>query len=218
MRNWYNPNYPIFVWFYQVTFGLMVVDDKYKEYELLVQLAKGNVSAFEKIYFIYSPKLFSNLVKLVKTHAVAQEILQDVFLKVWENHKIIDPEKSFRSYLYTIAENKAFDFFRKAARDKKLQDSLIAAATEGYEQIESELFCKENQRILEIALNTLPPQRQLVFRLSKIEDLSYEDISKKLGISSSTISDHIVKATKSIRIFFQKHPELFILLFAFRSV
>jgi RNA polymerase sigma-70 factor (ECF subfamily) len=196
----------------------MAEGQKNQEKELLRQLANGNLVAFHEIYYTYSPKLFNNLLKLVKIEAIAQEILQDVFLKVWENHKTIDPDKSFRSYLYTIAENKAFDFFRKAAHDKKLQASLIALASVGHEQIESELFSKENHHILEIAINTLPPQRQLVFRLSKIDDLSYEEISKKLGISTSTISDHIVKATKSIRNFFQKHPELLILLFAFRSI
>ena len=196
----------------------MTIEQNYRENELLLQLSNGNPVAFEKIYYLYSLKLLNALLKLVKSEEVAQEILQDVFLKVWENRKIIDPEKSFRSYLFTIAENKAYDFFRKAARDKKLYETLVAAATEHYEHIETELFNKEDSRILEMALDTLPPQRQLVFRLSKQEELSYDEISKRLGISVSTISDHIVKANKSIRNFLSNHPELLIIIVASKAV
>lgn len=196
----------------------MTIEHNYQENELLLQLSKGNLVAFEKIYYSYSPKLLSNLVKLVKSDSVAQDILQDIFLKVWKNREKIEPDKSFRSYLFTIAENKAYDFFRKAARDKKLCETLIASATEHYEHIETEIFNKENSRILEIAIGILPPQRQLVFRLSKLEELSYDEISKRLGISVSTISDHIVKATKSIRIFLSNHPELYILFIASKVI
>ena len=196
----------------------MALDQNYQEYELLMQLSNDNPVAFEKIYYSYSPKLLKALVKLVKSNAVAQEILQDVFLKVWENRKKIDPEKTFRCYLFTIAENKAYDFFRKAARDKKLYEKLIVAATEHYDQIETEFFNKEDSRVLEMAIGALPPQRQLVFRLSKLEELSYDEISKRLGISVSTISDHIVKANKSIRDFLSNHPELLILLIASKAI
>lgn len=195
----------------------MRIEQDYRENELLMQLSNGNPIAFEKIYYSYSPKLFASLLKLVKSDSIAQEILQDVFLKVWENRKNIDPEKSFRSYLFTIAENKAYDFFRRAARDKKLYETLIAAATEHYEHIETDFFSKEDSKIIEKAIGSLPPQRQLIFRLSKQEELSYDEISKRLGISVSTISDHIVKANKSIRIFLSNHPELLFVIIASKA-
>ena len=132
---------------------------------------------------------------------MAQEILQEVFLKVWDHRKHIDPEKSFRSYLFKIAENKAYDFFRKAARDHKLRQLLLAAATESYDHIESIMINKENSQLLQQAIEALPPQRQQVFRLCKLEGKSYEEVSRLLGISTSTISDHIVKASRAVREF-----------------
>src|SRR5215213_1242421 len=87
-----------------------------EERDLLLMLRKGNEEAFEKIYQLYSPRLFGRLLKLVKSDAQAQEILQDVFLKLWEYRRSVDPEKSFHSFLFKIAENKVYDFFRKAAR------------------------------------------------------------------------------------------------------
>jgi RNA polymerase sigma-70 factor (family 1) len=183
------------------------------EKELLLLLLNGNEQAFEKIYNLYSTRLYGNLLKLVKSEAEAQEILQDVFLKIWDNRRSIDIEKSFRSYLFKIAENKVYDFFRKAARDKKREAQLISIATNEYVPVEELLQSDEKSAILQKAIDSLPPQRQQVFRLCKLEGKSYKDVSELLGISVSTISDHIVKATKSIRDYFENNEQALLSLF-----
>ena len=184
------------------------------EKELLLLLLKGNEQAFEKIYKLYSARLYGNLLKLVKSEAEAQEILQDVFLKIWENRQSIDMEKSFRSYLFKIAENKVYDFFRKVARDKKRAAQLIALATNEYVPVGELLQSDEKTAMLEKAIDALPPQRQQVFKLCKLEGRSYKEVSELLGISVSTISDHIVKgATKSIRDYFENNDQALLSLF-----
>lgn len=175
-----------------------------QEKELLIALRSGDQKAFEKIYQMYSPRLFGKLMKLVKSESNAKEILLDVFIIVWERRESIDTDKSFRSFLFKIAENKAFDFFRKAARDKVKQAELIALTTEDYIVIESFITVNENLQMLEKAIAVLPPQRQQVFRLCKLESKSYKEVGELLDISVSTISDHIVKGTKSIREYFEK--------------
>jgi len=169
-----------------------------------LEMAEGSEHAFEKIYKLYSLRLFGRLLKLVKADAHAREILQEVFLIVWEHRKSIDPEKSFRSFIFKIAENKVYDFFRKAARDKNRQSQLIALATDNHTFIEAFTTGDENLAILQRAIEALPPQRQQVFRLCKLEGKSYKEVSELLQISVSTISDHIVKGTKSIRDYFDK--------------
>jgi RNA polymerase sigma-70 factor (ECF subfamily) len=185
---------------------------QYNEKELLSLLKQSSEPAFEKIYQLYSARLYGNLLKLVKSESTAQEILQDVFMKIWDNRKIIDPEKSFRSYLFRIAENKVYDFFRKAARDKKMKARLLAVATEHYVHIEEMLFNKENEAILQKSIESLPLQRQQIFRLCKLEGKSYEEVSRLLGISTSTISDHIVKATRAVREYLFANLEVTILV------
>ena len=175
-----------------------------QEKELLIALRSGNQKAFEKLYQMYSPRLFGKLMKLVKSESNAKEILLEVFIIVWDRRESIDHEKSFRSLLFKIAENKAFDFFRKAARDKVKQAELIALTTEDYIVIESYMSVDENLKILEKAIAVLPPQRQQVFRLCKLEGKSYKEVGELLDISVSTISDHIVKGTKSIREYFER--------------
>jgi len=176
-----------------------VLDTVQQEKEIILRLIQGDEQAFEKIYRLYSNRLYGKLLKLLKSVPQTEEILQDVFLKVWEYRASIDPEKSFRAFLFKIAENKAFDFFRKAALHKAFETELIALSTSNHTMLEELIADEERSVLLEKAINNLPPQRQQVFRLCKLERKSYTEVSQLLGISLSTISDHIVKATKSIR-------------------
>ena len=157
---------------------------------------------FEQMYRLYSPRLFRCVLKLVKSASQAEEILQEVFLKIWEYRSSIDPNKSFRSFLFKIAENKVYDFFRKVSRDKNMESQLVASGSANYTGIESWDQDDETEVILQKAIEGLPPQRQQVLRLCKLERKSYQEVSAMLGISVSTISDHIVKGTKSIRDYF----------------
>ena len=175
-----------------------------QEKELIIAMQEGNELAFEKLYLLYSARLFGRLLRLVKSEVDSKEILQDVFLKLWEKRASIDPENSIRSYLFKIAENKVYDFFRKVARDRNIQARLIAISTNNYELIENFKSDDEKLIALESTIQNIPPQRQQVFRLCKLEGKSYKEVSELLGISVSTISDHIVNATKFIRNNFEK--------------
>jgi RNA polymerase sigma-70 factor (ECF subfamily) len=169
------------------------------EKRLVALLAEGDASAFEELYFLYSPRLSGYLFKLVKSEVYAKELLQEIFIKVWNKRESLDPDRSFRSYLFRIAENCAYDFFRKTAHDKKLHAAFIKVFETEYNNVEETLSNKENERLLQTAIDSLPPKRRQVFQLIKMEERSYEEVSSMLNISSSTISDHVVKANKYVR-------------------
>jgi RNA polymerase sigma-70 factor (ECF subfamily) len=185
---------------------------------MLSLLKTGDSKAFEQLYDLYSERIYLNLLKLVKSESIAEELLQDIFVKLWEKRAIIDVKTTFRAYLFRVMENRVHDFFRKTKLDKRLHNHIISIASEKYTHIEEAVFNREASGILWQALDTLPPRRKEIFRLCKIEGKSYEEVSRELHISPSTISDHIVKATKAIREFFDENRELALSLLIYTSL
>ena len=110
---------------------------------LISNLKGGDEHAFTVLYNKYSPAIYVNILKLVKAEEVALDVLQELFIKIWNHRESIDPDKDFRAYLFRITYNQIRDFFRKAARDRQLTDRLVALTTEGYEHIERLLQQKE---------------------------------------------------------------------------
>lgn len=178
----------------------------------VLALKAGDEQAFKTVYECFAGRLYGNLLKFVKSEETAKDLLQEVFLKIWEKRVQIDPTKSFSSYLFQIAENLAYDFFRKAARDKKLQIQLVAHATEAYTHIEEMLITKEYNDLLQEAIDALPPRRRQIFRLCKMDGKSYEEVARQLKLSTSTISDHIVKGTLFIRKYCYTHYEMVVII------
>ena len=103
--------------------------------------------------------------------------------------------------MFRIAENKVHDFFRKLKRDRKLYNHIIEITCREYEDVEIKFIHSEETALLNKAIENLPPQRKEVFYLCKVEGKSYLEVSRLLGISASTINDHIVKATRAVRDF-----------------
>ncbi|SMC58418.1 RNA polymerase sigma factor [Pedobacter nyackensis] len=169
------------------------------ERELLLLLKQGDDDAFEEIYHLYSHRLYSNLLKLVKSDDLAMDLLQDLYIKLWNNRSSIDVDKSIRSYLFSIAKNLAIDFFRRAARESNLQNHLITVGTELYNHVDDVLFHKETAVVLNKAIMALPPQQQKIFNLCKIEGRSYQEVALILGISPATVGNQLVKALRSVR-------------------
>jgi len=181
-------------------------------HSLLSQLKEGDSHAFSTLYGLYSKMLLSNILHMVKDREIAKELLQDLFLKVWEKRAEIDVEKSFKSFLFTIAKNKVYDYLRKVALDKKLTQELIAHTVEGYSYTEEMLGYKEKNACLQEAIEKLSPQSRQVYQLCKIEGLSHKEISERLGISISTVNNHMVKSSKAVKAFLYNHSDLAITL------
>jgi len=189
----------------------MEIDFDY-EFELLKRLQSGDQLAFEALYQNYSKEIYRKLVKMVKNVTLAEELTQDVFVKIWNKREVITIDQPFRYYLLTLTNNIVNDFYRKVARDRKLQDEIIAASTELYNPTEDHIYYKESKELMDEAIDSLPPQQKLVFKMCKMEGKSYDEVSKLLGISTSTISNHIVKGTKSIKIYFFNQKKGFLLV------
>lgn len=172
---------------------------------LLTRIRKGDHLAFETIYDRYATLLAYKLNKLLKIKEVVEEIHQDVFARLWDARESIQPDTNIKAYLYTIARNLAIDFYRKAARERELEQQLAEQVCLTYDHIEPLLSYYETTEILETMIGMLPLQRQRVFRLIKQEGKTYEEASMQLGISINTVKDHMRKSTLFLKTQLTRH-------------
>jgi RNA polymerase sigma factor (sigma-70 family) len=178
------------------------------EKSLLLQLKNGDERAFEILYNNYKFRIAGNLFKLLKSDDLVKEVLQELFFKIWEVRTQIDPEKSFKSYLFRIAENLVYDYFRKVAKDKRLLTKMVASSSELYLHVEEDLLSKEDAQKLQKAIDLMPPQRKMVFTLCKLEGKSYKEVEEIMGINAKTISSHMLQANRFLKNHFGGSPTL----------
>lgn len=185
---------------------------RWSDEELISHVRAGNRNAFEQLYRDHSGGIYCNLRKLTRDDDLAKELLQDVFIKVWEKKAVLKSDKPFRFYLFGMARNTLTDFYRRVKRDKQMLQNLQLLASEiTHQPIESIATGAEEELLLR-AVDSLPPQRRKVFVLCKLEGKSYEEVSKLLGISTSTVGDHIVKGVKSIKNQLLSHDRVMLVL------
>jgi RNA polymerase sigma-70 factor (family 1) len=170
-----------------------------QEKSQLIKLRAGDEKAFDYFYKLYSLPIYRKLLKMVKVEFLAEDLLQNVFIKLWDKRELIDPGYCLKGYLYQMAQNSVYDFYRSLAREEKLQVAVKNRMTELTTEVEEKLLFKETHDLLTNAIEQLPQQQQMVFKLCKLEGKSYEEVSELLGISTSTINGHIVKATKKVK-------------------
>jgi len=177
----------------------MELDQNLPEKELLCLLHHGDMQAFDILYHRYSQIIYANILKFLKDETTAEDLLQDVFLRIWENRSKIDPEQSFAAFLFTCSRNITFNFKRRLKLEMESEIHLAYGVVESENTIDKVLDSKEALVLVEELLSRLPKQRQKIFRLSKLEGKSYQEIAEEMGISIATVRDHIVKANKFIR-------------------
>lgn len=171
------------------------------ELELVRRLKEGDHDAFEMLYHVYKDRLIGNLLRILKSRALVEEQVQDVFLKVWKGRDKIDVGKPFKAYLFTIAANMAKNVIRSAYYDKQMRATLLPVDQRIYMHVEEQITADENKQVLHNLLEKLPPQRRTVFTLCKLEGKSYKEVSELLNISENTVNDHIRKANLTLRQF-----------------
>lgn len=171
-----------------------------QDQELLQQLQQaGGEEAFTTLYHQYSGQIYLNVLKMVKNQDIAEELVQDLFATFWQKRASLQIEQSLAGYLYRMAANKVYDFYRKMQADHTMLSHFKALATEHYSHIEEALQYRESEALLQKALESLSPQQQKVYQLCKTEGYSYKEAAELMGISPYTVKEYLVKANQSLR-------------------
>ena len=185
-----------------------------KRRAMISSLKNGDLSAFDRIYRHYAPKLYGFAFNLVKSRIEAEGVVQEVFLKVWKNREQIDLHASFDSYLFTITYNTVISLLRKKASEKKyidyLQSIQIPMATN---PTTADLEWRELQDEVDAIIDQLPTRQQEVYRLSREQGMTYAEIADQLNLSVNTVENHMGRALKFIRSHLTDHHSLKMLLF-----
>jgi len=172
----------------------------YSEKEILAQVAEGHEKAFKLLFDTYHRKLFNYISTIIKSSEISEELVMDVFLKIWQGKEMVTQIENFDAFLFRVARNKSIDFLRSVAKDPKFRDLM-------WNEIESisgnradtSLLNKEFELKLREAISLLSPQRRKVYQLSRDENMNHNQIAVLLGLSRNTVNNHIVEAQRFIR-------------------
>lgn len=171
----------------------------HNETELLQLAAGGGQAAFAELFMQNRHKLFSFLMRLTQSPEATEDVIQDIFMKLWRNRVSLTEIDNFSSYLFRMAQNQCITQFRRMAKETLILSKLASDAPASRSTTEDLLAAKEVQEQLQLAVAKLTPQQKLVFTLSREKGLKYEEIAAELNISASTVKNHMIDALRIIR-------------------
>ncbi|MCX8490081.1 MAG: RNA polymerase sigma-70 factor [Cyclobacteriaceae bacterium] len=173
------------------------IDDEKQVVELLI---KGQSEAFRQLFNRYRNEIFTYSCKISKRREFAEEIVQDVFMIVWQKREGLNPDLPIAPYLYTITQNISFNFLKKAANETRLKKEVFYRSQKDFRP-EWGTDHKDTLFLIGKAVTLLPARQREIFLLSRDEMKSHDEISDLLRISKNTVKDQIFKALKFIKLY-----------------
>ena len=165
---------------------------------LVDNLRRGDLHSFDLLFGKYGKKLYGFAVRYLKSEADAEELVQDVYVKIWENRGKLKKESSFKSYLFTIAYNDICKVFRRRNYQKMYMNEIISR--EGYfEPVEEKADYSFDLEQIELLIDKLPPRRKEIFNMRHKKGKSSKEIANELNISPGTVDNNISEALDFIR-------------------
>jgi len=191
-------------------------DWKYKDLELPESMESGNWGGyFQYIWEQYSAKVYNFMNSMLINKSLAEDLVQEVFLKVWEKRGEIDPEKNLEAYIYTIARNLIYKETRKMLVNSAYMQAAQEMISEAEETTERDIDYNFAHRHLSEIIGQMPPARRKIYLLNKSYGMSIDDIARKLQISSKTVENQLYQANVFIRKKFKNLMRVFALLWIY---
>jgi RNA polymerase sigma-70 factor (family 1) len=172
------------------------------ERTLLYQIASGDQRSFTVLFEYYSKTVYPFALKLTRSEELAEEILQEVFLKIWINRQNLPEIENFGAYVNRMTRNYAYNVLRRIAHENLIAFELSQQLTEEVNDTEEEVNYKDLEHSLAQAISCLTPQQKLIYTLCHQQGLKYSEVAGRLNISSSTVHTHMKLALKFIRTYF----------------
>jgi RNA polymerase sigma-70 factor (family 1) len=173
---------------------------------------------FKQLFDKYRNRMYGYVLAISHSKYTAEEITQEIFIKLWLCRDILHQVNNVDGYIFTIARNKTLNHLRKAAYDKLLLRELQELVTSENNNVEEHSQAIEVDRLLRDALTLLSPQRRLVYQLSRNQGLNHEEIANHLQLSRNTVKNHMVEALRFIRHYLGTHGTAILLFLIFLTL
>jgi RNA polymerase sigma-70 factor (ECF subfamily) len=171
--------------------------DKQLEIECLTNLSKGDHRSYELLFLAYHPKIYHFLCGFIKNEEEAYDMTQEIFYKVWMNREMMGEVKSFKAYLFTMARHMIYNHYEHNLVKEKYTLSQLDQP-ETYEP-EQDMFAKDLSLLIDLVISQMPEQRQRIFKMSRREGFSSDEIASRLNIHKRTVENHISNALSDLR-------------------
>lgn len=183
---------------------------------LMQRIASGDQKSFAFFFEHYSKMIYPFALKLTRSEELAEEILQEVFLKIWLNRQSLPEIENLGAYLNRICRNYAYNALRRIAHENLVASELGKQMTVEVNNTEDDVIYRDMERALNDAISGLTPQQKLIYTLCHQEGLKYSEVAGRLNISSSTVHTHMKLALKFIRTHFVRINSLVLFYWLFK--
>ncbi|TAN10844.1 MAG: RNA polymerase sigma-70 factor [Chitinophagaceae bacterium] len=172
---------------------------------LLEQISEDNEGAFAQLFYAYRDKLYSFIFRITGSKELSSDIVQDVFLKIWEQRGRLFSIENFNAYLFRMAQNHAINQLKRSSKTTLVM--MQKQRQEGFESPppDEEFRYKIMQQRLQQIVNDLPLQQKTVYQFSREQNLKQEEIARQMNIALSTVQNHLTQALKTIRDRLKEH-------------
>ncbi|MGV3557246.1 RNA polymerase sigma factor [Larkinella arboricola] len=179
----------------------------HQEHEVLGRIAQGDEKAFAALFDHYHQRLGIHIYRITKSTELAEEIVHDVFLKIWLNRELLSEIENFQAYLFVLSKNAALNGLKKLANEQARTTELDADQLQIAETIEDDY----RYLLIDEAIDRLPFQQRQVYLLSRHERLSYAEIAERMSLSRETVKKYLQLSTESISSYIRKRLVISIL-------
>lgn len=194
----------------------MTIKPLFNEQILLSDIAKGDQRAFKLIYDHYYDNVYAYALHVIKSELLAEELVQECYLKLWVKGGEAAEINNLESYLITMVRNRALDMLRRLKLEKRVSGESKLQWKEEHNETEEGIFLNEGRRILQKGVDQLPSQQKLVYQLCYQSGKKYEEVARELNLSPETVKSYMKLALKNLRDFITKNSDLAILAVLFR--
>lgn len=173
-------------------------------HHLALSLRNGDISAFNTLYWKYHGAIYANALKIIKDTSIAEDIVQDVFVTLWERRQSIDPSQDIAGWLFVVSQHKTIDQLKGKLR-QALAEKILQSILEEPDALSDDIT-EEQLGTIEKAVDQLSPQKRKVFELCKMQRRTYKKAAEELHISKYTVKEYLSEAIISIKKYIGQHP------------